>query len=100
MQSEQFALPFGIGLTCLASLAGTALPLIPTLVVAAGEESPAEIIAAQIRQQGFSCGKAQAAQRDIDASKPDEAVWVLHCDNASYRVRLIPDMAADVERID
>jgi hypothetical protein len=27
-------------------------------------------------------------------------VWLLQCEDASYRVRLIADMAAKVERID
>jgi hypothetical protein len=90
----------GIGLACSAFLAGTALPLISSAAVAAEEESPAEIIAVQIRRQGYSCDNPQDASRDMEASKPDQAAWVLTCENASYRVRLIPDMAADVERID
>jgi hypothetical protein len=36
----------------------------------------------------------------MQASKPDEDVSVLQCEDASYRVRLIPDMAAKIERID
>jgi hypothetical protein len=36
----------------------------------------------------------------MQASKPDEDVWLLQCEDASYRVRLIADMAAKVERID
>ncbi len=61
---------------------------------------PAEIIAAQIRDQGFSCDKALSAERDRERSTPDEAVWILKCENATYRVRLIPDQAADVKRLD
>jgi hypothetical protein len=64
-----------------------------------GDETPAEIIAVQIRDQGYACGKALSAERDEALSKPGEA-WILKCDNASYRVRLIPDMAARVERVD
>ena len=30
---------------------------------------------------------------------PNGRVWVLECDNATYRVRLIPDMAAQIERL-
>jgi hypothetical protein len=63
-------------------------------------ELPAEIIAVQIRKQGFACEEAQSAARDREASTPNAAVWILHCKNASYRVRLTPDMAARVERID
>ena len=38
-----------------------------------------------------------SAERDAALSRPDEAVWILKCQNASYRVRLIPDLAARVE---
>ena len=59
-------------------------------------EKPEDIVATQIRRQGYECGKAESAKRDRAASKPDEAVWVLQCDNATYRVRLHQDMAAEV----
>jgi hypothetical protein len=64
------------------------------------EETSKEIIAAQIRSQGFSCDHPLSAERDSADAKPGEAGWILKCENATYRVRLIPDMAADVERID
>jgi hypothetical protein len=62
------------------------------------EQMPAEIIAVQIREQGYACDKALSAKREHP--ELDAAVWILKCDNASYRVRLIPDMAAKVERLD
>jgi hypothetical protein len=71
-----------------------------TSMVYAAEEMPAEIIAVQIRDQGYACGKAVSAKRDEKLSRPDEAAWILKCDNATYRVRLIPDMAAKVERLE
>jgi len=61
------------------------------------EETPKEVIAAQIRNQGFSCDTPLSAERDSDYSKPGEDAWILKCENATYRVRLVPDMAADVE---
>jgi len=64
----------------------------------AADEMPAEIIAVQIREQGYACDKAVSAKREHP--ELDDAVWILKCDNASYRVRLIPDMAAKVERLD
>jgi hypothetical protein len=64
----------------------------------AAEEMPPEIIAAQIRDQGYSCDKPLSAKRDGERS--DDAVWTLKCQNATYRVRLVPDMAAHVERLD
>jgi hypothetical protein len=63
------------------------------------QEAPAEIIAAHVRRQGFACEHAIKAERDNRASKPNEAVWTLQCSNSAYLVRLIPDMAAIVERI-
>jgi hypothetical protein len=39
------------------------------------------------------------AERDSALSRPDEAVWILKCQNATYRVRLIPDLAARVEQL-
>lgn len=64
------------------------------------EETPKEVIADQIRRQGFSCDNALSAEREREHSKPNESVWILKCDKARYRVRIIPDMAADVERLD
>ena len=73
----------------------------PADVFAADDsEKPPEIIASHIRTQGFECDKPKSAVRDKKASKPDEPVWTLVCENATYRVREIPDQAAKVERID
>lgn len=88
------------GPVIFAACIAAAVPLIPSLAVAADDENPADIVAAQIRSQGYQCDDAKTAERDVEASKPDEAVWILDCGNASYRVRLIPDMAAEVETMD
>ena len=66
----------------------------------AAEEMSAEIIAVQIRDQGYPCDKPLSANRDEKLSTPNEAAWILKCENATYRVRLIPDMAAKVEKLD
>jgi hypothetical protein len=68
-------------------------------VAAAAQQTPKEDIAAQIRDQGYKCDDPQSAERDKKASRPDEAVWILTCEDATYRVRLDPDMAAKVERL-
>jgi len=60
-------------------------------------EAPQNVLAAQIRLQGFVCDKALGAVEDRKRSKPDHAVWVLKCSNANYRVSRFPDMAAKVE---
>jgi hypothetical protein len=71
-----------------------------SLEAQAQNESPASIIAVQIRKQGFTCDNPQSADRDAEASKPDSPVWRLNCGNAIYRVELVPNMAAKVEKID
>lgn len=62
-------------------------------------EQTKEIIAAQIRRQGFECKTPKSAKRDEKLSKPDLAVWELTCENARYRVHLVPDQAAKVEKL-
>jgi hypothetical protein len=65
----------------------------------AAQQTPADGISAQIRAQGYRCDVPVSAERDPGLSRPDEAVWILKCQNATYRVRLIPDMAARVEQL-
>lgn len=61
------------------------------------QETPQNVIAAHVRLQGYPCDKPKSARRDPAASRPDEAVWVLACNNARYRVRLVPNMADLIE---
>jgi len=65
----------------------------------ANEEVPADIIAVQIRRQGFECKNPSQAKRDESASRADMPVWILTCENATYRVRLVGDMADHVEKL-
>jgi hypothetical protein len=85
--------------TFVAGIAVSIQPVGSVPVAAAEMVNPAEIVATQIRRQGYKCDKPVNAERDRAPSKPNEAVWVLRCDSATYRVRLHPDMAAQVERI-
>ncbi len=61
---------------------------------------PPEMIADQVRNQGFPCNKALTSERDSTYSRADEPAWILKCDNASYRVRFVPGKAATVVRLD
>ena len=65
--------------------------------VAAHAQKPQDELAAQVRIQGFACDKAIGATMDKKRSRPDYAVWVLKCSNATYRVSRAPDMAAKIE---
>ena len=79
-----------------ALLAAASIPGSPAQAQATGE-SPQNVLAAQIRLQGFACDKSLGAVQDRKRSKPDHPVWVLKCSNATYRVSRFPDMAAKVE---
>jgi hypothetical protein len=72
----------------------------PRAACAQQPEMPAETLAAQIRLQGHRCDQPLSATRDTALSKPNEAVWVLKCANASYRLTVVPNMAAKVERLE
>jgi hypothetical protein len=65
----------------------------------ADDEVPPDIIAVQIRKQGYACSNPSKAKRDADASRPDLPVWILTCENATYRVRLVGNMADRIERM-
>jgi len=77
----------------------TAPAVVQTSADATGDVA-ADIVAKQIRKQGYACQEPSSAKRDLGASKPDQAAWILTCKNATYRVRLVPDQAAKVEQID
>ena len=62
-------------------------------------QTPADDVAAQIRSQGYRCDQPVTAKRDVRRSKPDSAVWVLNCRNATFRVRLDPNTAARVTKL-
>jgi hypothetical protein len=62
-------------------------------------EMSKDIIAVQVRKQGHTCDNPKSAQRDEKSSHPNETAWVLECGNATYRVRLTPDMGARIEKV-
>jgi hypothetical protein len=83
----------------LGALGGAAVAW-PRAACAQQPAMPAETLAAQVRLQGHRCDEPLSATRDTALSKPNEAVWVLKCANASYRLSVIPNMAAKVERLE
>jgi hypothetical protein len=96
MQDRVYAVSFGLLLVSILYGAECRIGLILT---PAHAETAASSLAAQVRRQGHACDRALSAVRDRSRSKPDEAVWVLKCGNATYRMRLIPHQAARVERL-
>lgn len=80
--------------------ASTLLIAWPDTVPAADPAVSKDVIAVQIRKQGFECKNPESAEREKSESKPDETVWLLTCEGARYKVQLIPKMAAKVERLD
>jgi hypothetical protein len=84
-------------------LAALAVAFGPSVRAQVTTETPAaagttgEMLAAQIRLQGFACDKPIGAVKDSKRSRPDLGVWVLKCGNATFRIRRAPDLAAKVE---
>ena len=68
-------------------------------VAKAANETPKDMLAAQIRSQGIACDRPLRARRDVKQSRPDHDVWILKCNNATYRIARYPDMAAKVEQL-
>jgi hypothetical protein len=64
------------------------------------EEMSGDTLAVQLRRQGHRCDAPVRAERDAERSRPDSAVWTVRCANVAYRMRLVPDRAAAVERLD
>jgi hypothetical protein len=67
---------------------------------AVDSEDPKNIIAAQIRDQGYACDNPKSAKRDPSLSQGEDTGWILDCGDATYQVKLVPDMAATVKKID
>jgi hypothetical protein len=84
----------------IAAVAAAAPSIIPMGVSYAESEMPVEVIAAQLRRQGTPCTSPQSAERERKESAPNATVWIVRCDEGAYRVTLVPNMAAKVERVD
>ncbi|MHC2436706.1 hypothetical protein [Bradyrhizobium sp. USDA 4451] len=67
---------------------------------ARAEQSLQDLLAIQLRAQGYACDKPLKAERDDKLSKPDNEAWTLTCNNATYRVSRVPDLAAKVEKVE
>jgi len=66
---------------------------------ASAQETSKELLAFQVRAQGYPCDQAVSATRDKKRSGPVVSVWVLQCDRNSYRMTLGQDLAARVQRL-
>ena len=90
----------GLGRRCLVFAVVAALaPLIPVTALAQ-QVTPTDVVTAQLRRQGVPCTSPQPAVREQKESAPNATVWIVRCNEAAYRVTLVPDLAAKVERID
>ncbi|MEP4469330.1 MAG: hypothetical protein ABJP87_06300 [Bauldia litoralis] len=64
----------------------------------ATDKAAADVVADQVREQGYDCKEPTKASPDQDVD--GDSVWKLTCKDNAYRVRLVPDMAAQVESLD
>jgi hypothetical protein len=79
---------------------GIAAPDTSRVAAAADDVEPLDIVAASVRDRGYSCEDPKEAKRDEAASKPDEAAWLIDCGNARYRVIYQGDTGVEVEAVD
>ena len=93
------AVGFFVGVAATLTLSGERDVVEQILPAAHAQETSADVLATQLRRQGHRCEGPVNAERDAERSKPDEAVWIIRCANAAYRMRLIPNMAAHIERL-
>lgn len=90
-----------VSATSLMALCSAALMMLPAFAQTSGDaEDPKDLLATQVREQGHECKNPQKAQELKDQSSADETVWQLECENTKYRIKLIPDMAAEIEQTD
>jgi hypothetical protein len=97
MNKEQFTMIQALRLFCIVSAAACA---ISTSAHAQDQEVDIAVLADQIRSQGFACSNPTSAERIAAESAPDVPVYVLKCESATYQIRLIPDQAAVVTKVD
>jgi hypothetical protein len=66
--------------------------------VAQAQETDLNIVADQVRSQGFRCNAISVEQVAAESS-PGSNVYVLKCDGVTYRVRIIPDEASQITEL-
>jgi len=63
-------------------------------------ESVETIGSSVVRREGYKCEKPIKATKDVEDSIPEEMAWVLKCENATYKVQLLPHYLSAVEVIE
>ena len=76
------------------------MAVLPALAGVAAAQDAVDTVADTVRDRGHPCDKVVKAEPDRSADRPDEAVWILTCSNARYRVRYPGDTAPQVEPLD
>jgi hypothetical protein len=87
---RSYFIAFGVG--CL---------LLPNIVVLAmAQDTAVTVVANQVRSQGFVCSNPKSAERVEAQSLPLQPVYLLKCEDATYEVRIIPNQAATVTKVE
>jgi NAD-dependent SIR2 family protein deacetylase len=87
----------------LAVIAGAVTPAADAIFASASaQETNVEmtVLADQIRSQGFACSNPISAERIPAASAAEEPAYLLKCEEGIYQIRLIPDQAAKVIKVE
>jgi hypothetical protein len=61
--------------------------------------TPKQSLAAQVRARGHACETPLVARKDHHRSRQGHDDWVLTCNDARYRIVLVPNRAARITPI-
>src|SRR3954470_20139792 len=81
-------------------LAGSLATGLALTTAARAQSDATRIVADQVRSQGFTCDNPKSAEHDAAESSPNETVYLLQCEAATYRVILVPDQAAKITKVE
>ena len=88
------------GLFCIVSVIAFSPVMLFCRVAPAQEQGKAnQIVADQVRSQGFVCESPSFAVRMTSEWTPEQPAYLLTCQNATYQVRVVPDQAARVIKV-
>lgn len=90
MHSHRSLISAVIAAVAIATFGGTAPP------AGAQDNQAVAILADAVRARGVTCEKPKNVRREPKKSRPDEAVWLIDCGNATYRVRFAGDTGPDI----
>jgi len=86
-------------ISCLTKLAIAVAIMLPVVIPTHAQEDMIEVVAAAVRDKGYICDQPQSMERDQAQSTDLEAVWLIHCEFRTFRVKFLGDAGTQVEPV-